>query len=257
MDTPVTLGCPDHELSGEFLNRLHPPRAVPWRRPVWSFKTPVPEDYNSPVRDWLEHRQDLANQARANLNHVREPDLTRRNHTRRPATFKVGDLVLVHHSRLPTWPRDWLQDPYFGPYRIMKIDGSRIHVSCSPRLGGELLFAPKQLRHCNPPDELWCDERRLSDTEVERIDRVNAAKPEEADDLDEMTADEMEDELATTWLQVLHARSINRAGNFLPCGTAMGHLRQPGSPCLPLYSQMGVSTTSFVPTWLRTTRDNY
>ena len=71
-------------------------------RPAWFFKTPFPEDYKSPVGDWLEHRQDHANLARANLKHVRERELTRRNRTRRPATFKVGDLVLAHHSRLPT-----------------------------------------------------------------------------------------------------------------------------------------------------------
>ena len=107
------------------------------QRPAWFFKTPCPEDYRSPVGDWLEHRQDLANLARANLKHVRERELTRRKRTRRPATFKVGDLVLVHHSQLPTWPRKCLRYPYFGPYRIIKIDGSRIHVRCSPRLGGE------------------------------------------------------------------------------------------------------------------------
>ena len=30
-------------------------------RPAWFFKTPFPEDHKSPVWDWLEHRQDLAN----------------------------------------------------------------------------------------------------------------------------------------------------------------------------------------------------
>ena len=58
----------------------------------------LPEDYKSPVGDWLEHRQDLAKLARANPKHVPERELTRRNRTRLPATFKVGDLVLVHHS---------------------------------------------------------------------------------------------------------------------------------------------------------------
>ena len=122
--------------------------------PAWFFKTPFPEDYKSPVGDWLEHRQDLANLARANLNHVRERELTRRNRTRRPASFKVGVLVLVHHLPLPTWPRYCLDDPFFGPYRIIKIEGSRTHVRCSPRLGGELLCAPKHLRHYHSPDEL-------------------------------------------------------------------------------------------------------
>ena len=90
-----------------------------------------------------------------------------------------------------SWPRNCLQDPYFGPYRIIRIDGSRIHVRCSPRLGGELLCAPKQLRHYHSPDDLSWDEWRLSNSEVERIELENAASPEEADELEEMTADEM------------------------------------------------------------------
>ena len=160
-------------------------------RPAWFFITPFPEHHKSPVGDWVEHRQDLANLARTNLKHVRERELTRRNRTRRPATFKVGDLLLVHHSRLPTWPRNCLQDPYFGPYCIIKIDGSRIQVRCSPRLGAELLCAPKQLRHYHSPDDLSWDEWRLSDREVEHIDLENAAHPEDADELVEMTADKM------------------------------------------------------------------
>ena len=41
------------------------------------------------------------------------------------------------------------------------------------------------------PDDLSCDESRLSDSEVERIDLETAASPEEADELEEITADEM------------------------------------------------------------------
>ena len=145
--------------------------------PAWFFKTPFPEDYKSPVGDWLKHRQTLANQARANLKHVRERELTSCNHMRRPATFKARDLVLVHHSRLPMWPRNCLQDPHFAPYRIIKIDGTRIHVRCSPCLGGELLCAPKHLRHYHSPDELPWDEWRLSDGEVERIDLESPSNP--------------------------------------------------------------------------------
>ena len=160
-------------------------------RPEWFFRTPFPEDYKSAVGDWLEHRQDLANLARANLKHVRERELTRSKRTRRPASFNIGDLVLVHHSGLRAWPRNCLQDPYLGPCRIIKIDGSRIHVSCSPGLGGHLLCAPKQLRHYHSPEELLWDEWRLPDREVERIDLENAATSEEADELQEMTANEM------------------------------------------------------------------
>ena len=160
-------------------------------RPAWFFKTPFLEDFRSPVGDWLEQKQSMANQAGTNLRHIRERGLSRRNCLRRSASFKVGDLVLVHQSRPPSWPHNCLQDPYFGPYRIIRIDGSRIHVRCSPRLAGELLCAPKQLRHYHSPDDLSWDEWRLSNSEVEQIDLENAAGPEEADELKENTADEM------------------------------------------------------------------
>ena len=64
-------------------------------------------------------------------------------------------------------------------------------MRCSPCLGGELLCAPKQLRHYHSPHEQSWDEWRSSDREVERIDLETAAYPEEADELEEMTADEM------------------------------------------------------------------
>ena len=105
-------------------------------RPAWSFESPFPEDYNRPLGDWLEDRQDLANLARANLKLVRERMLTRRNRTRHAASLKVGCLVQVQHSQLPTRPRNCLQHPFFEPYHIIKINGSTIHVRCSPRPGG-------------------------------------------------------------------------------------------------------------------------
>ena len=160
------------------------------KRPAWLFKTPFPEDFTSPVGDWLEHMQSMANQAGTNLRHIRDRELSRRNCLRRPASFKVIYLALVHNSRLPSWSRKCLQDPYFGSYRIIRIDGSRIHVRCSPRLGGELLCAPKQLRQYHSPDDLFWDEWRLSDSEVERINLENAVSTEEAEKLEEMTADE-------------------------------------------------------------------
>ena len=64
-------------------------------------------------------------------------------------------------------------------------------MMCSPRLGGELLCAPKQLRHYLWPDKLSWDEWHLSDREVERIDRENAANPEEGDELEELTVNEI------------------------------------------------------------------
>ena len=53
------------------------------------------------------------------------------------------------------------------------------------------LCAPKELRQYHCPEDLFCDEWRSSDGEVKRINLENAANPEEADELDQMTADEM------------------------------------------------------------------
>ena len=39
-----------------------------------------------------------------------------------------------------------------------------------PCLGGELLCAPKQLRHYQSHEAVSCDKWRLTDKEVERID---------------------------------------------------------------------------------------
>ena len=130
----------------------------------------------------------MADQAGTNLRHVRERELSRLNRLQQPASFKVGYLVLVHHSQLPSCSRSCLQDPYLGPYCIIRIDGSGIHVRCSPCLHGELLCAPNHLRHYHSPDNLSWDEWRLRDKEVEKVDLQNAASPEEADELEEMTA---------------------------------------------------------------------
>ena len=45
-------------------------------RPAWFFNTPFPEDFKSPVGDWLEHKQSLANQAGTNLRHIRDRELS-------------------------------------------------------------------------------------------------------------------------------------------------------------------------------------
>ena len=129
--------------------------------------------------------------ARADPKHVRERELPRGTASGVRLPSELVTRVLVRHSRLPSGPHNCLQDLYFGPYRNIKINGSGIHVRLSPCSGGELLCAPKQLRHYHSADHLGWDEWRLSDIEVERIDLENGASHEGADELEEMTADEM------------------------------------------------------------------
>ena len=225
-------------------------------QPAWFFNTPFPDDSKSPVGDWLGHKQSLTNQAGTNLRHVCHRELSRRNRLRRAASFKVGDLVLVHHLRLSSWPRNCLQNPYFGHYRIIRRDGSRIHVRCSPCLGGELLFALRQLWHHHSPDDASWDEWLLSDKKVEKIDLQNAASPEEADELEEMTAEEM----AVDGYYVVAGISrheYKQVWKFLTLWEGYGVSEATRDPCLPSFSATEVSNPSFAPTSMRTTRDSY
>ena len=64
-------------------------------------------------------------------------------------------------------------------------------MKCSPRLVGELLCAPKQLRHYHSPDQLSWNDWCLSHREVKRIDLESVADPEEADELEKKTADDI------------------------------------------------------------------
>ena len=58
----------------------------------------------------------------------------------------------------PTWRRSTSDDPYFGLYEILSIDGHRIGLQCSPRLGRGLVSAAQQLkRYYNP--EVLCGEK--------------------------------------------------------------------------------------------------
>ena len=122
-----------------------------------------------------------------------------------------------------------LQNPFFEPYCIININGSRIHVRCSSRLGGKLLCAPKRLRHSHYPDDLSWDEWRLTDKEVAHSNVENAAKPEEADGLDEMTADEMVVE-----------------GHYVLAGIARNQYIQ-GSKFLTLWDAYGLSEATWEP----------
>ena len=90
-------------------------------------------------------------------------------------TFRHFHPIERSFSRYPT------------PYRA---SSSRLdHILLSP--AASEYFAPKQLRQYHSPDDLSWDDWRLSDSEVERIDLENAANQEEADKIEEMTADEM------------------------------------------------------------------
>ena len=103
--------------------------------------------------------------------------------------------MLVLHSRLPAWPRSTNDDPYYGPYKILSVDGHRITVRCSPRLGGTLVYAAQHLKRCNDPEDLCGEEWELNDEEIAALDLQGAASPMEVEgELPDMNAEEMAQE---------------------------------------------------------------
>ena len=70
--------------------------------------------------------------------------------------------MLVHHSGLPAWPRSTSYDPYFGPYKILSVDGHRITLQCSPRLEGTFVCASQQLKRYYDPEDLCGGEWELN-----------------------------------------------------------------------------------------------
>ena len=100
--------------------------------------------------------------------------------------------MLVHHSRLPAWPRSTRDDPYFWPYKILSVDGHCITVQCSARLGVTLVCAAQQLKRYYDPDYLCGEERDLNNEEIAALDLQVAVSPTEVGgELPGMSAEEM------------------------------------------------------------------
>ena len=70
-------------------------------RPAWFLHAPYPKDSYSTVGKGVKEQQAKVDTAKAMLQRVREGRWTKKNRHRVPASYKEGDWVLVHHSRLP------------------------------------------------------------------------------------------------------------------------------------------------------------
>ena len=160
--------------------------------PAWFLHAPYPEDSYSTVGKWVKEQQDKVDKAKAMLQRVRERQWNKKNKHRVPASYKDGDWVLVHHSQLPAWPRSTSDDPYFGPYKILAVDGHRITVRCSPRLGGTLVCAAQQLKRYHDPEDPCGEEGEVNDGEIAALDPQGAASSMDVErELSDMNAEEM------------------------------------------------------------------
>ena len=159
----------------------HSPHELFRGRPAWFLHAPYPEDSYSTVGKLVEEQQDKVDKANAMLQRVRERQWNKKNNHRLPASYQERDWVLVHHSRLLAWPRSTSDDPYFKPYNILSVDGHRITVRCSPRLGGTLVCAAQQLKRYYDPEDLCGEEWGLNNEEIAAPDLQGSASPMEVE----------------------------------------------------------------------------
>ena len=178
---------------------------------------------------WVKEQQDKVHKAKAMLQRVRECQWNKKNKHRVPASCQEGDWVLVHHSRLPASPRSTSDDPYFGPYKILSVDGQRITVRC-PRLGGTLVCAAQQLMRYYDPQDLCGEERKLNDEKIAALDLQGAASPMEVEgELPDMNAEEMAKE------------------GFYPVKSDIRHRYRQGWRFLTLWEGFGVGEATWEP----------
>ena len=113
------------------------------------------------------------------LQRVTERHFKKKNKHQVPAPYQGRDRVLVHHGLLPAWPRSTSDDPYFGYFKIVSVDGHRITVPCSPRLGGTLVCTAPKLQRYNDQEDLCWEEWELNDEEIAALDVQGTASPME------------------------------------------------------------------------------
>ena len=104
-------------------------------RPGFHMEFRTPQDANPKVKEWLEKQAGLASKAKELLQKIRERENTRSNRGRKAIEYQMGDMVLVHHKRLPHWKKNVLDLPYYGPCMVTDVGPSSVKLRARPRLG--------------------------------------------------------------------------------------------------------------------------
>ena len=88
---------------------------------------------------WIERQNNFAAQTEKWLQNKRSEQVQRKNKHKCESKIKVGDYVLVHHTRWGLAGRDnKIQEDWVGPFRVLKRSLTSVIVKASPRLGGKL-----------------------------------------------------------------------------------------------------------------------
>ena len=113
----------------------------------WKFQSVSEPCDNPSVESWLMEQLFLQEKACLRLKHLRSLALQRKNRVRKPATYKIGEFVLVHKSRWPQRKVEKIASPWFGPFKIVQVHFNSLQVLASPTLGGLVKVSFSQVKH--------------------------------------------------------------------------------------------------------------
>ena len=94
---------------------------------------------------------------------------------------ETGSVTCGNMEHSPTTTPDLLVAhlplPKVCRLSVLSVDGQRIIVRCSARLGGALVCTAQQLEHYCDPEDLYGEEWELNDEEITALDLQGAANP--------------------------------------------------------------------------------
>ena len=154
------------------------------------------------------------------------------------ASYKIGDFVLVAAERLPNLPRNKLQFPWFGPFKVVEVFGGSCAVRVSPRMGGILQVGYPHLKHFW--EELLLKEDSEENSEVCQ-EAVQAAK----EDMDLDPAGEEAEEVSAA---VQMTEDEQKAPGFYNVETILRHDYKQGWRFLTKWEGFSASETTWEPT---------
>ena len=155
------------------------PHELFFGRPGFHMEFPTPQDANPKVKEWMGKQATLASKAKELLQRIRERENTHSNRGRKPVEYQIGDMVLVHHRRLPRWKKNDLDLPYYGPFMVTDVGPSSVKVRASPRFGGEIEVGFPFLKRYTLMDEYNLDLEGLDDEVAAEEDELNDDQDED------------------------------------------------------------------------------
>ena len=155
------------------------PHELFFGRPGFHMEFPTPQDANPKVKEWMEKQATLASKVKELLQKIRERENTRSNRGRKPVEYQIGDMVLVHHRRLPRWKKNNLDLPYYGPFMVTDVGPSSVKVRASPRFGGEIEVGFPFLKRYTLMDEYDLDLEGFDDEMAAEEDELNGDQDED------------------------------------------------------------------------------